>query len=162
MSEEFDPGQLSPTYFDRRIADLEREVAGKRASMERSEAELAWWRKGRELFVGPMASNSDPTSLGEAILAVMQGAGPLRVQELSQRLLAQGWIEDSKEARHALRSRVWSMAHRSGQLEQVRRGTYQLASRNGAASDARTGPTEHEATEPLLTATEPQVADSDS
>lgn len=39
---------------------------------------------------------------------------------------------------------------------------YELASRNGAASDARTGPTEHEATEPLLTATGPQVADSDS
>lgn len=48
--------------------------------------------------------------------------------------------------------------YRNGQLVKVADGLYELASRNGAASDARTGPTEHETTEPLLTATGPQEA----
>ena len=51
MPDTFDPTSLSPSVFDARIEALEKREDSLNSELVKVSQELAWWRKGRDLFV---------------------------------------------------------------------------------------------------------------
>jgi hypothetical protein len=132
-----DPQQLP---YDEQIADLDSKLAYARQKVTELEAELDWWQRGRDLYGQRAATTSaapgkqrtpgtKPT-LAQAIGLVMEAGLPelthWTAPEVMERLRANGWMPNGKNAEHTVRSKLGQLAREDGSLRRVGHGVYTL------------------------------------
>lgn len=126
----FDPRNIPPEDFDRRLAELGVEKEAALAELARIDAEMEWWEHGRKLFGRRNGSAPDPAqkpTLREAVRRVMRegGATQWRVGDLAGALSQRGWLPTGKNAEQRVGDIVLDMTKKR-QLVRVARGLYSL------------------------------------
>lgn len=137
MSANFDPAQITAEEYSERIGALEAQLTREQEACSKTEAQLAWWVQGRDLFAsGEATRRAEPSSdntngskpvLREAILRIMRDGEkktwkpPALMRELADR----GWMPNGTHAEHIVRSRLAALV-KTGDLRRVSYGTYGL------------------------------------
>jgi hypothetical protein len=132
--------------YDEQIADLERRLDEARKNAAALEAQLDWWKQGRELYGHGKTTNGKTTelvpeehvfqtgakpTLAQAIVRVMKSAEPARERwnaaQVMTELRNRGWMPNGPTAEHVVRARLAKMAREDGGLKRVEHGVYALS-----------------------------------
>lgn len=120
--------------YESQIADLTRQLDAAKETVTELEAQLDWWRKGRDLYgaSGSQSAEQKPT-LADAILRVMDEGDQTEwpTAAIIEGLKSRGWMPNGTSAVHAVRTRLAKLARgENPALERVYHGTYALKEPN--------------------------------
>lgn len=132
---EFEPHNIPRSFYVGKIRELAKKLQDQRLEMQATEAELAWWERGLDLFGGgegvrPHSRGKlrghPPATLRMAILQVMFEGGEQRVWRPAEVIVAlqeQGWLPEARSAAQMVRNRLLAMAEK-GEVEKHEPGGY--------------------------------------
>lgn len=132
------------------------DVARAREDLTRAEVELGLIE--RALSKQTRSGQRTSTHTGDTREAVLQAMAEGPPTTSPAQIIAAVHASGSSIKKGTIRAMIGRLVD-EGQIKRIAEGRYQLASRNGSPSEPDTGPTENEATQPLLTVTEPQEAE---
>jgi hypothetical protein len=116
--------------YEDQIADLTSRLEAAKENVAELEAQLDWWRKGRDLYGASNSKGAEqkPT-LAKAILRVMDEGDQTEwpTAAIIEALKSRGWMPNGTSAVHAVRARLAKLARGDDPvLQRVGHGVYAL------------------------------------